>query len=210
MKHKRLESLRRAAKRYAQNWQRPLTEDGHYVPHIYEGEKKLGWWDDVFFKMGSQVVALWWIHPRMAYQDACDEQAWEWVNTDFPLRKGEPVWKRVGRSRKKLAYSIMQPDENIAQRYAAFEKRADYIRRTSDIVITPYYTVKQYDWCRGVDVCMPVEVVNQSSLEHMARMMRNVLMGHCTFRALVDDYTYGREDWKRDQEFLNRDTYLLV
>ena len=64
-----------------------------------------------FFKLGSQIVAVWWKHPRLHYQDLCENL----VDTQLERPKhpinmfSEKVYMKfytpVGKSRKKVKHS---------------------------------------------------------------------------------------------------------
>lgn len=208
MKNKEFERKIQSAKRYAKQWKHRLSAKGNYIPHCYDGSKKIGWWDDVFFRYGSQVIAVWWTHPRLQYQDQCYSIAYDEAVKTKPEEKtdwfegAEKIYEYLGKAKKRKRIAFYRlPTTAQSQRdwHDALKAREEELLKTSDVVIRPSITIKQYDWCRGVDICLPVEVIDKMSLEAMADLVRDVLSGRKKFSDLYPEgYTYTREDWIRD------------
>ncbi len=220
MKNKDFERKREAAKRYAKQWNNPLTERGNYIPNQFDGSKKISWWDDIFFRHGSQLIAVWWDHPRLRYQDRCKSLAYDELvkikpkkETDW-LEGSEKIYKYLGKSKKRKRvefYRMLDMTQSQTDWYDELKAREEELLMTSDVVIRPSITITQYDWCRGVDICLPVEVVDEASLEDVADQVRDVLSGRKKFSDLYPEgYAYTREDWIRDSAIMKaeKDEYM--
>lgn len=219
MKNKKMEQYKISAKHYAKHWQKQLNQDGNHLPHAYpENErKKLAWWDDVFFKLGSQVVAVWWRHPRQHYCDLCEEQTE--LLFPYPFDKNhtkrdfQPAsYKKVGKSRKKaVSLHLIEFDELTSQIYGDNEIKRQFweerntklteILNTSDFIVKPFIQIKQYDWCLAVDLCLPIEVLDAHSANEMAQITKRLLRRETTLAELYPDYTYSKTDWQRENPF---------
>jgi hypothetical protein len=208
MKNKKFERNIQSAKRYAKIWKRRLSKKKNYIPHCYDGTKTLGWWDDVFFRYGSQVIAVWWVHPRTVYQDKCKEIAYnEFIKIkpeeDTSLfEAAETVYKQLGKTKKRKRaqfYRLTSSSQSICEWRNAMKEREEELLKTSDVAIRPYISIRQLDWCRGVDICLPIEVIDEESLETLADLVRDILSGRKKFEDLYPEgYTYTCDDWNHD------------
>lgn len=205
MKNPFIEKKRQHAKQYAQNWQRQLNLQGNYLPHAYpETERKqFGWWDDVFFKLGSQIVEVWWIHPRLHYQNLCGNL----VDTQLEMPKhyigmfGEKVYMPVGKSRKKVKYYRSGDNPYKAEWEQYFKQREILLNQAlnqSDFVVYPSIEVEQLNWCRGVNLCLPIEAVDEQSVNEMAKIAKSLLLRETTLAELFPDYAYTKENWQQE------------
>lgn len=208
MKNKYFDQKRTAAKKYAKKWHRygEMTPLGNVLYHQYpeEHKKTEGWWDDVAFRMGSQIVVVWWVHPRMVYSDTASNAAYE-------LLEAAPKWdlsadgvknyKRIGKNknRKRVISTTMAPIPKDFRDWADdWDAKTKLIQETGDIVIKPSIKIEQYDWCRGVSLCMPVEAIDAKSVEYMAELAKQILRGETTLEKLFPGYTYTKEDWIKE------------
>lgn len=212
MKNKRFERNRVDAKKYLKKWwrRRELTELGNAIYHVYdnpENKKTEGWWDDVAFVMGSQVVSVWWIHPRMAYHDKCSNLAQKATDEVMTYPSGDLFdgstknYRYLGKNkkRKKIVSHTMAPINESYRIY--FDKLHEFeakFQKTGDVVIKPHMKVEQLHWCRGVSICMPVEAIDLISVEAMAELVKKILRGETTLEKEFPDYTYTKDDWNRE------------
>jgi len=213
MKNPYVEKNIKAAKIFANKWKNThrLTERGNYLPHSYTGERVLSWWDEVLFPLGSQLVIVNWTHPRMKYRDEVESAAYDEMLRRKPLpdynlfEKSTPIYKKVGKgSRKRIIYwKFPAPNDNTEWNKEWRELKNQMLEK-SDIVIRPSMTVKQTNRGRVVDICLPIEVVDQKSIEDVASYVKGVLCGVVSFQSCYrDGYSYGCADWVKDVEILN-------
>lgn len=213
MKNPFIEKKRQHAKQYAQNWQRQLNSQGNYFQHIYlkTERKQFDCWNDVSFKLGSQIVAVWWEHPRLHYQNLCENL----VDTQLEEPKhpinmfSEEVYMKfympVGKSRKKVKHSgcLKIPGDNPyeaewEQYFKQYEILLNQALNQSDFVVYPSIKVEQLNRCRGVNLCLPIEVVDEQSANEMAKIAKSLLLRETTLAELFPDYAYTKENWQQE------------
>lgn len=211
MKNAKQERLRRRMKQYHRHHPWRLKMGGLYIPHCYPAERQLSWWDDVGFVLSERRVMVWWIHPRMQYADAIQDMAWAEAG-DPPLADGgrfadDKIWKKVGRSRKKVSAYRCRPTPQAQQ---AFYGKLNHIERRLeaegiDLVVRPSMTAKSLDWCTGVDLCVPIEVRNAADVAALVALARRLLKGATTLAAEFPDYQYRRDTWLAEAPLRERD-----
>lgn len=203
MKNPRQERLYRLMRQYYRHDQWQLRK-GLYLPHSYEEPRKLSWWDDVGFILNGRHVMAWWVHPRMSYVDAIEELAWKATDTtpsEFTqLLSREPsqkIWKKVGRSRKKVVgYQASPWPEGRQAHYDKMFADENRLRLEGiDFEVRPSMTVKAFSWCRGVELCVPVEVRNEKDAEVLADLARRLIKGATTLDTEFPGYRYDRKQW---------------
>lgn len=207
MKNLHEELLRRLMRQYHRNNQWRL-ENGLYIPHAYPLPlNKLSWWDDVGFILNGRRIMVWWVHPRMKYADAIEELAWK--EAGEPPSHGadlfepsEKQWKKVGRSRKKVIAYRSRPTPDIQQDYYA---KLSTIKKCLDadgidMVVRPSMSVETLSWCRGVSLCIPVEVSNKAEISSLATLVLRLLKGETTLAEEFSGYQYGRVDWQSEAD----------
>lgn len=205
VKNKNFEYRRQAAKKYAKTWHcaSKLSSRGNYIYHYYDPDnlKSEGWWDDVSFMVGSQVVVVAWVHPRMKYSDETSEAAYSLAepspSSNF-LLDSTPIYKKKGKNknRKKIvAYECKPSGQELKEWHDKLQTIRDAVRKTSDIRIKPSITIEQLDYCRFVELCIPVEVIDQKSLEDMTDLARLIIKDRGMLDVLYPGYEYGKEQW---------------
>lgn len=211
MKNPNQERIYRLMRQYHRQNQWRL-ENGLYIPHVYlDPIKELSWWDDVGFILNGRRIMVWWIHPRMKYADTIEDMAWKAAG-EPPLRGGdifEPSiknWKKVGRSRKKVisyqARSLPDTQRDYYAKLRAIEERmkSDGI----DFDVSPSASVEALSWCRGVSLCIPVEVRNKAEINALAKMAKRLVKGETSVEDEFPGYQYGQENWLSEAESRNR------
>ena len=208
MKNIHQESKRILMRQYHRNHPWRLDATGHYIPHDYSKGRVLSWWDDVGFILNGRRVMVWWIHPRMKYADAIEEAGWteagkppnsasDFLASDRCIKQ----YKRLGRARKKvIAYKSSPPASETTEYYDRLSAILD--RNTNegiDFVARPSMSIQVLNWCTGIELCLPVEVLNDSDAIALAGIVRQMLK---TGRSLANmneyipsGYQYGREQW---------------
>lgn len=178
--------------------------NGLYLPHSYDPPRDLSWWDDIGFILNGRRIMVWWIHPRMSYADAIEERAWETAviapaefSTLLGHESSQKIWKKVGKSRKKIVgYQTLPQSEARREHYDklfAAEKRLK--AEGIDFEVRPSITVKAYSWGRGVELCVPVEVRNEQEARGLANLVRRVIKREASLEFEFPDYRYGRNEW---------------
>lgn len=201
MKNPNQERLRILMRQYHRHHPWRLV-DGFFIPHLYLKLGIMSWWDDIGFILNGRRIMVWWRHPRMEYSDAINELAWEEAG-DPPVRaadmfaSSEKQWKKVGRSRKKVASYLCRPTPDSQQEYyaklSAIESRME--SEGIDLAVRPSISVKRLSWCIGVDLCIPVEVRTEEEVHALAGLARRLLKGETTLAVEFTGYKYGRTEW---------------
>lgn len=201
MKNPNQERLRHLMRQFHRHHPWRLS-DGFFIPHLYPKHGKLSWWDDIGFILNGRRIMVWWRHPRMEYSDAISELAWKEAG-DPPARSAdmfatsEKQWKKVGRSRKKVASYLCLPSPDSQQEYyakiSAIESRME--SEGIDLAVRPSISVKRLSWCTGVDLCIPVEVRTDEEVRALAGLARRLLKGETKLASEFLGYEYGRTEW---------------
>jgi hypothetical protein len=211
MKNPYLERLGRLMRQYHRHHPWRLG-DGFFIPHLYPELKKLSWWDDIGFILNGRRIMVWWVHPRMKYADAINDMAWQEAG-DPPARSSdmfassEKQWKKVGRSRKKVASYLCGPTpDSMLDYYAKLDAIESRLGAEGiDLVVRPSISVKRLAWCSGVELCVPVEVRTDSEVRALAALVRRLLKGETTLADEFGAYEYGRVEWLAEAELRNQD-----
>ena len=219
MKNRIIEQRKRTAKRLAKCWNRAVNAAGNHIPHCYSEEEKtsFGWWDDLSFKLGSQIVAVWWIHPRQHYHNLCYEQLdielsypKEEDSIDDWLKPVKTNYKKLGKSRKKvISYQMATPSE---KNKAFWQKRDECLKKIldeSEIIAKPYISVYQYNWDIGVELCLPMEVVDEDSVNKLADITKNILRHETSLKTLYPNYIYTKNNWQQEGHSQSLKTHLI-
>lgn len=203
---------------YHRNKRWRLSAGGLMIPHVYPKPRKLSWWDDVGFILNGRRVMVWWVHPRMKYADAIEDAAYaeagDWPQSSddmFSESKKTRNYKRLGQSRKKIVSYTLPP---MADDTLAYYKRVNEITdrmyaQGIDLVIRPSVSIVRLDWCIGVDLCIPIEVLTEDDVIALAATARRMLTNGRTLAALAsswpDGFQYGREEWLAEAEIRQQD-----
>lgn len=208
MKNRTQESKLCQIRQYHRNKRWRLSAGGLMIPHAYPKPRALSWWDDVGFILNGRRVMVWWVHPRMKYADAIEDAAFAEVSKSprstgdmFDDSKCTKRYKRLGRSRKKviLYQSPLSSPETKAY-YQQINASIDSLSSEGiDFVVRPSMSIKRLDWCIGVDLCLPMEVLAEDDVKVLAGIVRQMLKNGRSLAALEHlfpkDYQYDREQW---------------
>lgn len=210
MKNQHKEHLYHRMRQYHRHHEWGLG-NGLFIPHAYPKPVDLSWWDDVGFILNGRRIMVWWVHPRMKYADAIYNLAWQEAG-DPPLQgadlfeHSEKQWK-VGRSRKKVASYLTRQTPDAQRAYYnklnSIEMRiqADGI----DLVVFPSVSLEILPWCRGVSLCVPLEVRNKKELSELAALAKRLIKGETTLTSEFPEYQYRREDWLLEADLRVKD-----
>lgn len=207
MKNQSIERKIKKAKHYAKSWAgtRQLNKQGNYIVHSYEEPREVSWWDDVSFRLGSQVVAVWWIHPRQHYEDLCRQK----INEQMPrppvsvddFLKGTPNYKKVGKSgkRKKIASYTLEPFSQELSDYCERKKQAtNELLKFGDVIAKPFIKIKQYDWGRGVELCIPIEVLSENDVNELAEVAKKLITRQATIDELFPNCQFDKHNFSAE------------
>lgn len=208
MKNKHFEWMRKESKAYAKPWRRnhEKTALGNVLYHSYdEGPRDFGWWDDVAFKFGSQIVHVWWVHPRMMFADKTAEIACDSIpppDEEWNLSNGVKNYKMLGKNKKRKRhvsttmprFSTEWTDWNARVRAATAE-----LRTTTDLEIKPHMKIVQLAYGRGISLCVPIEAVDAESVEQIAEITKIILRGETSLDEMFRGYTYNKQNWAHDK-----------
>ena len=212
MKNSHHESMRRFRRQYHRSHPWRLDASGHYIPHEYSQERFLSWWDDVGFILNGHRVMVWWVHPRMKYQDAIEDAAWaevgsppESANHFLDDARCVKQYKHLGRSRKKIiAYQSPPTAPETSDFYDRLDLAQDRIASEGiELEVSLSMTIQALNWCTGVEICIPFEVLSESDARGLAEMVRHILKNGRSLASIHDripsGYRYGPEDWLGEQ-----------
>lgn len=209
MKNKHIEYKIKKSKHYAKSWagNRQLNEQGNYIAHCYDEPKELSWWDDVFFKLGSQVIAIWWIHPRQHYQDLCEQHIDEQM--PFPdlsadeIMPSTPNYKKLGKNgnRKKIiSYTSSGFHPEFLKHCEQKRQATNELLKTGDVIAKPFIRIQQFNWCRGVDLCIPIEVLNENDVNKLVEIAKQLITRQATIDELFPNYQYDKHRFLAEQK----------
>ncbi len=208
MKNARFELFGRMQRQYHRHHPWRLSQGGLFIPHSYAETKpdSLSCWDDVGFILNGRRVIVWWQHPRHVYSNEIGEQSWREAGDDpgddWLFEGSTKNYKRVGRSRKKIAtYTSRQPSEE-QQRY--YDRLRDIRERLAvdgiEFDVSPSWKRERLNWATGVGLVAPMEVRNEVELAMVAKLARRLILGETTLEAEFPGYRYGKADWLREQK----------
>ena len=206
MKQERYERLLRAQKAH----HRTTVWDGNcrgglYVPHSYDdvSQTEASWWADVGFILNRRRVMVWWQHPRNVYlQEIDNESMKECGSCDLGFSsEGTAVYKKVGASRKKKAFSvspIFGQDKHEWLRQQA-EAHGKLCAQGIDFEVLPSSGREMLSWATGFSLVAPLEVRNLEDLSELAGLARELLRGQTTLLREFPGFKYTKVDWLADR-----------
>lgn len=216
MKNRHFEFCRRSTRQYHRNKRGDQFDRGIRVRHDYGGmdPNGLSWWDDVQFIRGGMRITVAWRHPRQVFQDMIEEAAmkaslhlYEKINGDF-FDAGEKSYKRLGRSRKKVAYYTMKDIPGKQAWLSALSTEEVRLSEEAEFLVVPSFKVQMNIWCRFVEIVAPVEVRNVDELRRLADLVRRILLGATTLEREFPGYVYSKAQWVADG-LAGRELYLV-
>lgn len=202
MKNPHTESLYRRMKQYHRHHQWHL-ENGVLMPHVYSDNSPPSSWDDVGFILNGRRIMVWWEHPRLIYSQAMNELAYQQAGEppsqethDF-TETLQKVYKKVGRSRKKVKY--YRSSECLETRSGYYEKLDALETKMKQVgidhTVHPSFSVQVLSWCRGVDICAPLDIRSKKDLIALVALVKRLLTGEATLQQEFPNYAYTKEDW---------------
>lgn len=212
MKNKRYEKMIASSKRAAKKAKKSLNWDskrGIFVYHLYDDQPKLSWWDDVKFQKGSQMVCVFWQHPRYKYESMCKDIAREMIgenpNKEDWLSNMTPKYKFLGKNKKRKKISSYLSSGFSPEERAWFDlwaKKQDEVALTTEKRIKPSIKIEIGSYARFVDVCIPMEIYSADQLKDLADFVNKYLDDRTLFEKTYGEYSYGKDEYMEDQKRL--------
>lgn len=208
-KNRHIERMRRMAKLFHRNDRTThFTRGGIIVRHDYRyvAPDALTWWDDVGFILNDYRVSVHLVHPRQHYLDLIEDEAHQLTDHLFPdslLRKTTPIFKKIGRSRKRQVSSQVERMGGDEWFNALMAEEAR-LYREANFRIEPSMKTGWGSHARWIDLCAPVEVRNEDDLRALALLAKRLLKRETTLEQEFTGYCYTRSDWERDRPEPNR------
>lgn len=200
-------SLFASAREYHRRHPWKMNRDGIMVRHIYTDRtpESLSWWDDVGFIFGKRRIMVWWLHPRMVYQDRLEELAVQQCAEEHPreedwLMRSEPIFRKAKRGRrvKTVGHRVLPISEGYRRYYDLLNAtQASLAQQDHGWLITPSILSRALDWCQGVDLVLPVEIRCEDDLRLLRDVVERHLRGDRSVLAGYSAYTFT--DWQADQ-----------
>ena len=198
MKNKRIERLIRSAKCRMKSWHavKFKTKIGQTVYTVcYDHSFGEGntWGMDFTLYGKKSCISVFWEHPRLAYVDACKSIALRLVEPDFSIFNSTPVYQKVGKSRKKVAY---WKSKSQTSNYSLFKEVQEKLLKAVDngVNITPSIKTDFVRYGRFVQACFDASCKNEKELELLAHDVVKYM--HST--NLLPQTTYDVNDWIRE------------
>jgi len=122
----------------------------------------------------------------MKYSDKIEEISWDMAGkmpSDDNLFSGaDKQYKKVGKSRKKIVSYRAKPCSSARREY--FDKlrgiELDLQVKGIDFSVSPSFSVEALSWCRGVSLCVPIEVRNKEDVKALEELARRLIKGETT------------------------------
>lgn len=208
MKNKHAEKLYKSAKAHLKKkTSRKMTDGKYLVYHSYYDENgKLyhdkGHWDDVGVVQGSIFNVIFWTHPRYMFAEEIRSKSYELVTTRFNFDDAIKVFKKVGKSRKKVSYYKHAPIEGDSEDRLSYDDAFKKVLAESDYKQKCEINVCVKGTSRFITVCYPpeFEVVNEETLIKMADEVMEFSKDYSKFYEKYGNYEYGREDYQREND----------
>lgn len=207
MKNRKQESLRASARHQRNKRRNRNLINGLDIFHLYGEDTKFSYWDDLGFYLGRYYISVSWTHPRHEFSELCNSEAYEKADKEMKDRPSfrelldstiVDTYKKVGRSRKKIAYSSLSGDENRWEFFDLWKKYEDEITTTTDKVIKTKFETFSYCYARGVSICAPIEVRNHEELGKLRDLVVKLLKGETTLEKEFPNYSYSKDDYSKE------------
>lgn len=206
MKNKNIEYMYKKAKERTKT--RESDGSGYKIYHCYYDErgnrlKDKGYWDDVGVFRDSIFTCILWTHPRYIFEEEIRNTVFlnskqnkkfnDWF--DNAVKK----YKKVGKSRKKvvcyeypnISELLEPPKKSHAELFSDELNSTHHVQKCH---IRSYITKN----ARYVDVCYPVEVIDETSLKSMADEVMTYIHDYSKFYEKYGDYEYGVAEYKEE------------
>lgn len=203
MKNRHVERLRLAAKLHHRTNRAGHFANGAAVRHrcAPEDARRPSQWEDVTFTINDYRVDLCWISPRRAYRNILEVEALRRVMhlyEDDPFKDATPMYKKVGRSRKKrVGWDV---ESTCSRDFAdAYDRELAAMSDAENFVVTPYLKLSWGRYRRLVELCVPAEIRQEADIDALVALARRLVKRATTLADEFPMYRYEKSDWLRDQ-----------
>lgn len=207
MKNKYQEYLKQGWKKQQRDY---FNHEGWlYIPHVYkEPYKTLSWWDDFSFKSHNHVVSVCWIHPRMKYQDECEEQAciltrqqgYEYQNE---FKKGSFIpykYKKVGKSRKKVVFFTHKQSDINREYFDKLWGNEKLILNNGDVSVGTHIHTSRTRYGVYIEICFPVELKTKDDIITFAKNIKHLYENNNLYPVVNStNVVYNKSNWNQEQ-----------
>ena len=208
MKNKFVEREYKKAKEYRKK--RRNDGSGYHVYHCYKDEdgnllKDKGYWDDVGVFKGSIYTCILWTHPRYEFDGHIRDKAvdrYDSFNSKKMFDNDNFIknYKRVGKSRKKVAYFTMNHSPDVGAERKSFADAFNEELATTTHIQRCSIKVSFKKNIRYIHVCYPIEVISEESLIQMADEVMGYYRNYNAFYEKYGEYTYTVDDYHREND----------
>ncbi len=198
--------------------QHPYRKGDYYLPHCYEhSTSSLTYWSDFYFWLNGTRYSVTFTHPRCDYEDKVKEI----VDNLVPFPKecslfgsAVPSYKKVGNSRKKVAYytSINQADRDALYTEYIIQHKLTYVsvanNEENNITVQPSVSVKWWNRSKNIDICVPYEVRTEEEALFLVGMIKGLYKEGKLFEwvAKMKNVVYNATSYIEEQEKENADS----
>ena len=207
MKNKYQEYLKQGWKKHQRDY---FNHEGWlYIPHVYEEPyKTLSWWDDFSFKSHNHVVSVCWIHPRMKYQDECEEQAciltrqqgYEYQNE---FKKGSFIsykYKKVGKSHKKAVFFTHKQSDINREYFDKLWGNEKLILNNGDVSVGTHIHTSRTRYGVCIEICFPVELKTKDDIITFAKNIKHLYENNNLYPVVNStNVVYNKSNWNQEQ-----------
>lgn len=203
MKNKRIESIYRAIRKQPLRSWRVDPTGFCEIYHCYDPPKKLSWWDDTAFRVNKKRVVVTWIHPRLHYSDTCENIIYDDFKAPTPMTSwindSTPVWKKVGKSRKKIvAYRCGGISDKEKTYFEERQARIKVLETEGEVSVKPFLKFEIWDHAINMSICMPIEVLNEKDVLELAKKCKYYYLNREEFAKDFGDYVYTKDNWNAE------------
>ncbi len=201
MKNAYQEKLKIAAKIFHKNNRGEKFTNGVIIWHQYDEANmpKLSWWNEVSFILNDYLVQVAWIHPRMAFKDRAEDDAYKKVahldrSADGFMGQTKPNYVKVGQSRKKIISRTLTGSLLSIDWMQAFDAAYAEILKEADFKIAPFIKPEWVQHSRFVELCAPIEIQSERDLMALVNLVRKLLKRETTLVQEFTGYSYAKDD----------------
>ncbi len=202
MKNFYQEKLKISAKAFHKNNRGENFTNGIIISHHYDEADmtKLSWWNDVSFILNDYLVQVAWIHPRMAFKDWAEDDAYKKVvhldrGSDGFMGQTKPNYVKVGKSRKKMISRTLTGSLLSSDWMQAYDVAYAEALKDANFQITPFIKAEWVQYGRFVEICAPIEIRSERDLRALVNLVRKLLKRETTLEQEFAGYAYARDEW---------------
>lgn len=164
----------------------------------------LTWWSDFSFMLNGCYISVDWIHPRMAFQNAVRRQAFKQTEVLFgaepynPIFSAvEPLYKKIGKSRKKIIgwQTLSSENNNSVAFSSALKLEEANARKDTDIIVKPSISVRWWKDGKSISLCAPAEIRSAEDVAALLVVVKRILKHEIGIDEAFNQFRYSRVNW---------------